>query len=970
MYNRLSTLDGADFSVEYNLYVADRDQDIIGDSGNSKSEREMRNLAYDVRSYLANPKSVLTRCINDGGELLHDGKNTCDGDDKPKKDTTMCKGADGKVYTAIWASLEEKEWEYQDDCDFSKNELGNVTWSYSAKSTYNEDAVECTEVGCILARENDTLDLNTSDALMFAAGNYFQEILEELEDQIPKNFDAKLEFSGKGFSISNREKGEKYLPDIEVGLKGEGDFSSLSVKLDLAAKVVDDKFYYKVDSFPMLDITEGHMGEWIEMDTEQNRSFADIVPEYQEEQKEIIDDFRNFIAQTKDYDILEFVPNGKTIKIEGVTSKLFDVTVKAENIPTWLEDVVKKVRDNQEKIVDSGLMDIKIESSDEMTEEDKVKIVNYINKTLKNLNITAGISTNTGDLMYLELFSRILPTADSKKFADKQFNSVLKIKAWNQNSPSKIEAPGEFISYDEIDQEKKGLDDLEYADYKQSMRITSVRQDLDKYYKEHKKYPDELKKATKQYRDLITDKEYKYSVDGNNYALIYTMNNTTIPPGQLNNKPSSAGSAGEWGYNDLDSVNLGYPGGYDRSASYKRFYSYNYVLENYLYWHSGENQADRYSPVADQHKTSDKLVVEGDYTDHDVYVAVTQSKNIRAILSTLKNKKSSDGKYPDNIDPEEDREIGKYYYNNFSYCEDLMTSNKCDYKSINNGEDFELKVNFGMDSSGIAKSLSGYNYVTVFDKGINTFNEFSTVDANKDTDRDGLLDIDELKYGTDINNKDTDGDGYYDGEEVRGGYNPLGSGLLGQEGEQVDQGETITGYSVPDFSKDWYRGDKDAGLTVITFSDVDCPFCARFHTTMNEALDYYEGQVNWIHRHFPLTTLHPDAKKKAHAAECVGELGDSEDFWAFLDYVFENSESLADLDTYVTTIGIDSAKFKACQDSGKYNSKIETQATEAQAAGGRGTPFSVVIKNNKVVAEIPGALPLESIKATLNQFVE
>ncbi|MBT4516971.1 MAG: thioredoxin domain-containing protein [Candidatus Komeilibacteria bacterium] len=82
---------------------------------------------------------------------------------------------------------------------------------------------------------------------------------------------------------------------------------------------------------------------------------------------------------------------------------------------------------------------------------------------------------------------------------------------------------------------------------------------------------------------------------------------------------------------------------------------------------------------------------------------------------------------------------------------------------------------------------------------------------------------------------------------------------------------------------DWLRGDKDAKITIVEFSDIDCPFCKRFHTTMKQIITDYDGQVNWVYRHFPLTNLHPDATKKAEAAECAGDVGGSDKFWQFVD---------------------------------------------------------------------------------------
>ncbi len=77
-------------------------------------------------------------------------------------------------------------------------------------------------------------------------------------------------------------------------------------------------------------------------------------------------------------------------------------------------------------------------------------------------------------------------------------------------------------------------------------------------------------------------------------------------------------------------------------------------------------------------------------------------------------------------------------------------------------------------------------------------------------------------------------------------------------------------------------GDKDAPITIVEFSDLDCPFCKRFHVTMHQVIDNYDN-VNWVFRHFPLPQLHPDATNKAKTAECVGDVAGEDKFWEFVD---------------------------------------------------------------------------------------
>jgi protein-disulfide isomerase len=89
----------------------------------------------------------------------------------------------------------------------------------------------------------------------------------------------------------------------------------------------------------------------------------------------------------------------------------------------------------------------------------------------------------------------------------------------------------------------------------------------------------------------------------------------------------------------------------------------------------------------------------------------------------------------------------------------------------------------------------------------------------------------------------------------------------------------------PVTAADHYRGDINAPVKIVQFTDIDCPFCKKFHSTMQEVMKTYgkDKKVTWVMRHLPLTQLHPDAANKAEASECVAELGGNDKFWSFVD---------------------------------------------------------------------------------------
>jgi len=87
---------------------------------------------------------------------------------------------------------------------------------------------------------------------------------------------------------------------------------------------------------------------------------------------------------------------------------------------------------------------------------------------------------------------------------------------------------------------------------------------------------------------------------------------------------------------------------------------------------------------------------------------------------------------------------------------------------------------------------------------------------------------------------------------------------------------------------DHTNGNADARIQIVEYSDFDCPFCGRFHETMNQVMAKYgeSGDVAWTYRHFPLEQIHPQAKAKAVASECVADLGGNDKFWEFSNIMF------------------------------------------------------------------------------------
>ena len=173
-----------------------------------------------------------------------------------------------------------------------------------------------------------------------------------------------------------------------------------------------------------------------------------------------------------------------------------------------------------------------------------------------------------------------------------------------------------------------------------------------------------------------------------------------------------------------------------------------------------------------------------------------------------------------------------------------------------------------------------------------------------------------------------------------------------------------TGTVLPLSDADHVLGEKNAPLTLIEYSDIECPYCQGFHATMLQILKDYQGKVKWVFRHFPLS-FHPQAKPAAEAAECAGEQGK---FWEYINSLYEN-QTLLGADYYQTlaqNLKLDLTKFTSCLASDKYLSRIDQDTQGGSQAGVTGTPGSFLIGKDGSAQTIKGALPYSSIKAMID----
>jgi len=141
-----------------------------------------------------------------------------------------------------------------------------------------------------------------------------------------------------------------------------------------------------------------------------------------------------------------------------------------------------------------------------------------------------------------------------------------------------------------------------------------------------------------------------------------------------------------------------------------------------------------------------------------------------------------------------------------------------------------------------------------------------------------------------------------------------------------------------------FWGPKNAKVTVVEFTDYQCPFCGRhFKETLPGLRTKYASQIKYVIRNFPIASLHPFAQKAAEAAECV--LAQSEPkFWEYHDTLFKNQDKLTitDLKRYAATLGLNTSKFDRCLDSGAQAGEVSKDIADGTGIGVTGTPTFVI----------------------------
>lgn len=171
---------------------------------------------------------------------------------------------------------------------------------------------------------------------------------------------------------------------------------------------------------------------------------------------------------------------------------------------------------------------------------------------------------------------------------------------------------------------------------------------------------------------------------------------------------------------------------------------------------------------------------------------------------------------------------------------------------------------------------------------------------------------------------------------------------------------------------DHILGNRNAKVTMVEFSDYQCPFCQRVHSTLERVVNESGGKVRWIYRHFPLSSIHPMAQKAAEASECVASLRGNDAYWKYSTELFAKQAQLSEslFADAAAGVGVNKSAFESCLKSGKFATKVAAMQRDGEQSGVEGTPATFVLAPDGSFEVVPGAQPFENIKQIVDRALQ
>ncbi len=200
--------------------------------------------------------------------------------------------------------------------------------------------------------------------------------------------------------------------------------------------------------------------------------------------------------------------------------------------------------------------------------------------------------------------------------------------------------------------------------------------------------------------------------------------------------------------------------------------------------------------------------------------------------------------------------------------------------------------------------------------------------------------------------------------------------IAAENAKAQQQQDRVKNLRPVDSDRDHIFGNTDAPITLVEYSDFECPFCKRFHPTVVKLMENNKDKIRWVYRHFPLSFHNPGAQKQAEASECVASLVGNDAFWEFSDKIYTRTKSngkgfpVDNLRPLAEEVGADGEAFSSCLDSGEMTARVKEDIANGVALGVSGTPAAFLINQKGDALFAAGALPLQNLQSMLDQLAQ